>query len=133
MQRDKIIYWVFVTLFGLSMLSGAALYFVDYAHAQSEFLGLGFPVFIIYPLAIAKILGVVAVLQNKSRTLKEWAYAAFFFNLLLAFAGHFVAQDGEAFGPLLVMVFMFASYYFDRRLAKRTPSVYTTSRFASNW
>lgn len=116
MKRDKIVYWVFTALFSLSMLSGAALYFVDYQHATAEFQGLGFPIFIIYPLAIAKILGVVGVLQNKSAVVKEWAYAAFFFNLLLAFGGHFAAGDGESFGPVLVMLFLFGSYFFSKRI-----------------
>lgn len=116
MRRDKIIYWIFTALFGLSMLSGAALYFFDYTHAQAEFTGLDFPIYIIYPLAIAKILGVIGILQNKSETLKEWAYAGFFFNLLLAFSAHLVANDGEAFGPVLVMGFMFVSYFFDEKI-----------------
>jgi hypothetical protein len=116
MKRDKIIYWIFMVLFALSMLAGAILYFVDYSHAVEEFEGLGFPAFIIYPLAIAKILGVVGVLQNKSEILKEWAYAGFFFNLLLAFSAHWVAKDGEAFGPILVMVFMFGAYFFNKKI-----------------
>lgn len=118
MQKDKIIYWVFTVLFCLSMISGSILYFADYLHAFTEFSGLGFPTYLIYPLGIAKTLGVMAVLQNRSNVLKEWAYSAFFFNLLLAFGAHYMAKDGEAFGPLLVMAFMFGSYFFSKKNSK---------------
>ncbi len=116
MKRTRIAYWVFTALFGLSMLSGAALSFFDYTHAREEFSGLGFPVFIIYPLALAKISGVIGILQRASDRLREWAYAGFFFNLLLAFGAHLTAGDGEAFGPALVMAFMIGSYFFGNKM-----------------
>lgn len=115
MKTIKLLYWVAVSLFALSILSGAALYFFNYQQAASEFSKLGFPTYIIYPLAIAKILGVLAILQNKSQILKEWIYAGFTFNLLLAFSAHLVAKDGEAFGPILVLIFMIAAYILDKK------------------
>lgn len=118
MKTKKIIYWIIFSLFGLSMLSGAMLYFIDYEHSVHEFGELGFPTFIIYPLAVAKIIGIVTLIQRKYQTIREWAYSAFLFNLLLAFGGHFFAQDGEAFGPLLVLSFMLGAYYFDKQLIK---------------
>lgn len=116
MKLIKISYWIVASLFALSMLSGAALYFTNYTHASQEFSNLGFPTYIIYPLAIAKILGVLAIFQKKSKLLKEWAFAGFTFNLSLAFTAHYVINDGEAFGPLLVLVFMIITYLLDRKL-----------------
>ncbi len=116
MKTIKILYWISISLFGLSILSGAGLYFFNYQHAFQEFSGLGFPTWLIYPLAVAKILGILLLFQRKNNTLKEWAFAGFFFNLLLAFGAHLMINDGEAFGPVLVMLFMFASYYFDKRI-----------------
>ncbi|UTW62823.1 DoxX family protein [bacterium SCSIO 12741] len=116
MKRDKIGYWLFAALFGLSMLSASAMYVFDYEHASAEFTQLGFPLFIIYPLALAKTLGVIGVLQQRSETLKEWAYAGFTFNILLAFGGHYMANDGEWFGPLVVLGFMIGLYVFDQKL-----------------
>ncbi|MFT5750465.1 MAG: hypothetical protein ACI93S_001748 [Ancylomarina sp.] len=38
---------------------------------SQTFVNLGFPVYIIYPLAIAKILGVIAILSKKYKFLME--------------------------------------------------------------
>ena len=115
MNRNKIIYLVFTVLFSLSILAGAGMYFTQYAHVTENFNRLGFPSWLVYPLATAKILGVIGILQKKSTVLREWAYAGFFFNLLLAFSAHLVAKDGEAFGPILVLVFLFGSYIFSKK------------------
>jgi hypothetical protein len=62
---------------------------------------LGFPTWLIYPMAIAKILGIVAVLVKISPILKEWAYAGLFFNSTLALAAHLAVSDGN--WPLAAM------------------------------
>lgn len=64
------------------------------------------------PLAIAKILGLVAIWVNKSKLLRKWAYAGFFFNLLLAFVAHVAISDGEQWGALMAMVLLFLSRYW---------------------
>jgi hypothetical protein len=78
---------------------------------------LGFPAYIIYPLAVAKTLGVVAILTKKSRTLKEWAYAGFFFNFILAASAHINAGDGVNVVPAIVSLVLLAiSYFTDRKI-----------------
>ena len=77
---------------------------------------LGYPTYIICPLAVAKILGLIAIWTKKSQTLKEWAYAGFFFDFLLASAAHIAIGDGE-FAPLLVaIVLLLISYIFDKKI-----------------
>ena len=58
------------------------------------FTHLNYPSYIVIPLAIAKVLGIVAVLTRLSGWLTEWAYAGFFFDALLALAAHLNAEDG---------------------------------------
>ncbi len=41
------------------------------------------------------ILGLIAIWSNKSATLKEWAYAGFFFNFVLAFLAEVHAVGRE--------------------------------------
>jgi len=65
---------------------------------------MGFPAWLVYPLATAKILGVIAVLSNLSRVLKEWAYAGFFFDGVMALAAHYMAGDGVAPMALFAVV-----------------------------
>ncbi|NND77941.1 MAG: DoxX family protein [Flavobacteriales bacterium] len=58
------------------------------------FVDYGFPSWIVIPLAIIKILGIIAVISKLSKVLMEWAYAGFFFDAALALCTHYVAGDG---------------------------------------
>lgn len=111
MKNLKWVYWISTGLLTLMMLGSAGMYIAKNAEIQEVFLGLGFPTFIIYPLAIAKILGLIAIWTNKSKSLKEWAYAGFFFDFIIAAGAHLAVGDGEHFGAIAAMVIMFVSYY----------------------
>ena len=102
-------------LFSAMMLMSATMYFAKNDMVSEMFTKLGFPTYIIYPLAIAKILGVVALWQKKSRTITEWAYAGFFFDFLLAGSAHIVVQDGEFFGAVIAMALLMGSYFTGKR------------------
>jgi DoxX-like family len=98
------------------LLSVIALMFVGNSLFNAEmftnrFASLGYPTYLIYPLAVAKILGLVAIWSNKSKTLKEWAYAGFFFNFVLAFLAELHAPDGEYISAPLALVLLMISYY----------------------
>lgn len=114
-KRDKIIYYVSTGLFTLMMLMSAGMYFVKYPDVSAIFTKLGFPTFIIYPLAIAKILGVAAIWTRMSTMLREWAYAGFFFDFLLAMSAHLAVNDGEHVGAIIAMILLFISYFFGKR------------------
>ena len=77
---------------------------------------LGFPLFIAYVLPVTKILGVVAILTKKSKTLKEWAYAGFFFDFVLAALAHYFSGIPSPVGAIVALVLLMASYYFDRKI-----------------
>ncbi len=112
-KTNRIIYWVSTGLLCAMMLASATMYFVNYEEVAKVFTSLGHPTHVIYPLAIAKILGVVAILSNRSKLLKEWAYAGFFFDFLLAFGAHMAVADNEWAGAVVAMVLLFVSRYFD--------------------
>jgi len=115
-DKNTIIYWVSTGLLSLMMLASGTMYFVKNANIVEIFGQLGFPTYIIYPLAIAKILGIVAILTKKSATLKEWAYAGFFFEFLLAFSAHINANDNEYLGAVIAMILLMTSYFFDKKV-----------------
>lgn len=115
-KTDLIIYRVITGLFTLLMTFSATMYFTQYEMVSGFFKELGFPTFIIYPLAIAKILGLVAIWTNKSKMLKEWAYAGFVFELLLAISAHLSISDGEHMGAVVGLILVSTSYYFNRKL-----------------
>ena len=115
-NRDKWIYRISTGLLTALMTFSAIMYFVQYDTVSETISGLGFPTFIIYPLAIAKLLGVFALWSNKTKVLKEWAYAGFTFNLLLAFGAHFNVGDGEQYPALVGLILLAVSYYYSKKM-----------------
>ncbi len=114
-NRNKIIYYVATGLLTALMLLSAGMYFFNHEMVSATFTKLGFPTYIIYPLAVLKILGLIAIWTRKSSMLKEWAYAGFFFDFLLAFSAHFNIGDGEYAPSLAAIVLLFVSYYFGNK------------------
>ena len=82
------------------------------------FVSFGYPTYIIYPLAAAKILGLYAIWNPNFKALNEWAYAGFFFDFVLAFFAHYMVSDGEHFGSVIAMVLLIVSYIFNKRNTK---------------
>ena len=115
MKTNIIIYWVSTGLLSAMMLMSAGMYIFDYATISETFLKLGYPAYIVYPLSLAKILGLLAIWVEKSKTLKEWAYAGFFFDFVLAFFAHLMINDGDFAGALIALVLLFVSYFFWKR------------------
>jgi hypothetical protein len=116
MKRNKIIFYVVTGLFSLLMAGGAMPYFFMHDFAVEMFESLGYPPYLIYLMGVAKILGLVAIWFIKSPTLKEWAYAGFTFNLLLAISAHVNVGDGKAIGAIVPLTLMATSYYFYRKI-----------------
>ena len=115
----KIVYWVSTGLLSALMLMSAGMYFFNYEMVSETFIRLGYPAYIIYPLAIAKILGLVAIWTRKFTSLKEWAYAGFFFDFLLAFSAHIAKNDNEYVPSALALVLLMVSYFCDKKLWKK--------------
>ena len=116
MKTARIIYWIVTGLLCLMMLASAVMHIVNYNEAAKVFTSLNYPVYLIYPLAIAKILGVAAIVTKKSKSLKEWAYAGFFFDFTLALAAHLYARDGGFIVPVLALGLLLTSYFLDRKI-----------------
>ncbi len=94
MKLYKTIYWVSTVVFCDIFLSSATLHFTKFEIVKEFFQSLGYPIYLIYLIAIAKVLGVIVILSKRSKLLSEWAYAGFFFDVVLAAAAHFHANDG---------------------------------------
>ena len=117
MNKVKIAHYMSTGLLTLMIGGGVIMYFANYAEVAKAFTGLGFPTFLIYPLAIAKTLGLVAIWTRKSELLKDLAYAGFFYNLLLGTSAHLVAGDGEFAGALVALVLAVVSFATQRSAA----------------
>ena len=112
----RIFYWVVTGPFIALMLFAVFNYIFKHELIVDVFNKLGFPTYLIYPLAAAKLLGIVAIVSKKSRVLKEWAYAGFFFNFVIALSAHINKGDGQ-FAPALVCLILLAvSYFLDKKI-----------------
>ncbi|NQY29238.1 MAG: DoxX family protein [Flavobacteriaceae bacterium] len=118
MKKDKIVYYGSTGLLTLLMLFSAGMYVFNHEVVKVMFTSFGYPTYIIYPLAIAKLLGVFAIWSPKFNTLKEWAYAGFFFDFVLAFFAHKMIGDGEEMGAIMAFVLVVVSYVFSKRIKK---------------
>ena len=115
-KKTRLFFYISTGLLTLMMIMSAGMYFFNYEQVSAIFSDLGFPTYIIYPLAVAKILGLIAIWSNLSQTLKEWAYAGFFFDFILAFSAHVYAIDGEYMPSLVAIIVLLISYYFEKKV-----------------
>ena len=116
MKGARIGYYVALGLFTALMLFSVFNYLFQNETVQGAFTSLGFPTFLIYPLAIAKLLGLVAIWTKQSVVLKEWAYAGFTFNIVLAAAAHLNAGDGQAAGAFVALALILTAYFLEKKV-----------------
>lgn len=106
-MNDKIkiiIYWISTVMMCGIFAYSAGMYFTKTEMVRGFFDMLNYPSYLVYPLATAKILGIIAVLSNKSKVLKEWAYAGFFLDAVLATQAHLDAGHGIGLSVLAIGV-----------------------------
>jgi hypothetical protein len=113
----KIIYWVLTLLFGLAMLGDAYGGISKQQAGQDVMRHLGYPIYIMVITGGFKLLGAIAILQNKFKTVKEWAFAGFAINFIGAMASRAFVGDGVGFliPPLVMLGVMSILYYFWKR------------------
>lgn len=112
----KIFYWIVTGLLCLMMLASAAIEIFMFGESAKLVAGLGFPHYISYVLPITKILGVAAILTKYSKTLKEWAYAGFFFDFVLAALAHYFSGVPSPIPALVALVLLLTSYFLDKKI-----------------
>lgn len=114
LKRNKIIYWVLTLIL---MVPGAGGGVVELFTNGPEpivkiMLQLGYPLYLMKILGLAKILGGIAILTGKIPRLKEWAYAGFAFDFLGATASHILANDSSnALFPFIFFILLMTSYF----------------------
>ena len=124
-KRNKIIYWIATIWLSLGMVSTGVVQLLKLKGngpgSLESMTHLGYPVYFVTLLGIAKILGVIALLIPKFPLLKEWAYAGFFFMMSGAIFTHIAAGNSmsEIFPSLLLLILIVVSWYFrpsDRKI-----------------
>ena len=115
-KATNTVYWICTIIFAVLMVFSAAGGIKPSQQSiQVIHDGLGYPVYFIQFISIAKLLGVIAILIPGLNTIKEWAYAGLFFDLAGAiYSG--IAGPGK-FDPLMLTMLVWVvpgilSYYF---------------------
>ncbi|HLZ88223.1 MAG TPA: DoxX family protein [Puia sp.] len=124
MRTTQTLYWIFTGLFAFMMLGSAI---PDVLSKEIAVKGmhdnLGYPLYFIPFIGMAKVLGVIAILVPGFPKIKEWAYAGLFFDL--AGATYSIVASGGSAGQwgfmLLPIAFGGLSYlYYYKRQASQT-------------
>ncbi|MGD1839855.1 MAG: DoxX family protein [Thermonemataceae bacterium] len=111
MKKFKITYWISTGLFTLLMIFSVGNYFFQTDQVKAAFESFAYPSYLVIPLGIVKIIGVVVLWFAPNFLLREWAYAGFFFNIILAFFAHLMINDGQFAGALIALVLLLTSYF----------------------
>jgi hypothetical protein len=131
-KRLAVVYWIVTGLFVLGQGFSVVQYLREAPRMVETITGLGYPIYFMKILAVAKILGIIAILYGRPAVLKEWAYAGFTFDVLGAFSSHLASGDRlyVAAVPLIFLALQLASYLLWKRLQGERPRVTTPKRSA---
>ena len=116
----KIIYWIVTVLFSLFMLFSGTVELMQTGQAKEVMKQLGYPIYVNTIIGAAKVLGAIAILQWKFRTIKEWAYAGFAIDILGASASFYFTGGGIAMtlSPMIFLAAMFISYFLWKKVER---------------
>ena len=122
------LYWIaiglFTALFGGSIVLGLS----DLSESYLEYTRLGFTQpWQVFFNSFAKLFGLLAIFQNRSRTLKDFAYAGFFFDLLLALFGHIFQGEIKFLLPIFGLVLWSFAFTMDRKAFPVQDDPYTNA------
>jgi len=116
MRTKQIVYWVSTAVLCGIFLYSAFMYITNTEMIKGFFESFNYPTYIVIPLAILKTLGVMMLLWRPSTWLTEWAYAGFFFDLVLATAAHYYAGDGIVGFSFYGLIAIFPSYFLGKHI-----------------
>lgn len=120
MKKAKIIFWtatIIIALWEAVMPMSTWIFAPEYMTIGTK--ALGYPDYFAYSLAIAKVLGVIAIIYQKTPDkLKEWAYSGLSFTLIFAFISHACVDKniGYMIMPLAFLGILALSYFYKNKI-----------------
>jgi hypothetical protein len=111
-SKVKVWYWVITLIFTSFMLMDGISGVMRVEGGKEVMVQLGYPLYFLTILGAGKILGAIALVQQRFRTIREWAFAGFTINFLSASASWaFVVKDPVAVAvPLVALAILFTLY-----------------------
>lgn len=123
MKTIKILYWVLLVIFCLFHVADGFGGIMKTQAGIDAMNKLGMPAYLMPFLGTLKILGVIALVQNKFKTIKEWAFAGFTFTLTGAAVANACAANSQVafvIMPIGFLLVLFLIYYCWRKLELNT-------------
>ncbi len=115
-RTAKIVYWVATAIVAIVYLGAAAFYLTQTETVKQMYAQLGYPAYLVVPLAIAKIIGAVVILWRPSAMLADWAYGAMFFHILLAIQAHFASGVPTPIPAIVTLIALVVSWWTANRV-----------------
>ncbi len=117
LRKEKMIYRVGIILLSIWFGASGFMEITKNPLVWNHTILMGYPPYFIITLGVAKILGVIVLLiPNKLGWLKEWVFAAFFFDVIFAFI------SGAPFGiidivkPVVAFILILITYVMFRKI-----------------
>lgn len=118
MKANKIIYWIVTILLCGWMVQMGVNFLVNFELTKEFFSTLYVTPVLIAPLATAKFLAVIAIITNRSETLKGLAYSGLLTDFLSAIYVHLNAGDGLWPMPSGALLLLILSFFFWRKISR---------------
>ena len=115
MKKYKTGYWILTIFFALAMTVSSFSYLSHQAFILKAMEQLHYPAYLLNILGTAKLLGVIALLQTRFSTLKEWAYAGFTINLVAAAWSHLATGESPV-APIFLLLILAGSYIYWKQI-----------------
>ena len=89
----RIAYWTATIVFALLLVMDGLGGIVRAQAGVDALQHLGYPLYLLPAMGVAKVLAAIAILQTKFRTVKEWAFAGWAFACIGAFVSRAAVGD----------------------------------------
>jgi hypothetical protein len=123
MKKTNILYWIFTGLFAAFMALGAIFDIISHPTAVQGMHGeLGYPLYFIPFIGVAKFLGAIVILLPGFHRIKEWAYAGFAYDLIGATYSIFAIGKPDWVGmfiPLSILAIAYILYHKRKKLQEQ--------------
>jgi hypothetical protein len=120
MKKTRIVFWTLTVLMALPMLMASITDLIPIPEAVAGFEHYGYPTYLLPFLGIARILGLMAIFTPGFARLKEWAYAGFIFDVVLAIYSGLAVGDAlvTLIPATIALLFTTGSYVFYHKLRR---------------
>jgi len=117
MNKIKVSFYALSGLFSLAMAATAMAKLTTNPALVQSFEAMGYPLFLLTILGVAYLIGIAAILQPISNTLRQWGYAGFSVALVGAVASHILSGDliANAIPGLFLLVILAIVVVLERK------------------